>query len=74
MAVETLLQEILALPEIERIELIGRVWDSLPESPAQFPLSEARKAELDRRTEEMRSNPESVLDYDDAMLDLRNNP
>jgi putative addiction module component (TIGR02574 family) len=74
MAVEALIQEILALPEIERIEIIGRVWDSLPESPAQFPLSEARRAELDRRTSEMRSNPETVLDYDEAMSDLRKNP
>ena len=74
MAAETLINEILALPEADRIEVLQRVWDSLPETAVVFPLSEARKAELDRRIADMDANPGDELDFDEAMADLRANP
>ena len=38
----------------ERLELIGKIWDSIEELP---PLTEAQKAELDRRIESYRASP-----------------
>ena len=38
----------------ERLELIGKIWDSIEEQP---PLTEAQKAELDRRIESYRALP-----------------
>lgn len=42
-------KDILKLSTPERIELIGDIWDSLIEVPEAIPLTEAQKAELDRR-------------------------
>ncbi len=74
MPVETLISDILALPEADRIAVLHRVWDSLPESAAVFPLSEARKAELDRRIADMEANPDDEEEFDAAMADIRANP
>ena len=38
----------------ERLELIGKIWDSIEELP---PLTKAQKAELDRRIESYRASP-----------------
>lgn len=33
----------------EQLELLGEIWDRLSEQPASVPLSDAQRAELDRR-------------------------
>lgn len=50
-------KDILNLSIAERIELIGDLWDSLAESPESVVLTEAQKAELDRRLEAYRKDP-----------------
>jgi putative addiction module component (TIGR02574 family) len=50
-------KEILNLSVAERIELIGDLWDSLTEAPEAVPLTEAQKAELDRRLDAYRKDP-----------------
>lgn len=37
------------LPVPERLALIERIWDSIVEDDGEFPLTDAQKAELDRR-------------------------
>jgi putative addiction module component (TIGR02574 family) len=37
------------LPVPERVALVEQIWDSVAEDEAQFQLTEAQKAELDRR-------------------------
>ncbi|HNS19373.1 MAG TPA: addiction module protein [Sedimentisphaerales bacterium] len=54
---EVVRKDILNLSIAERIELIGDLWDSLAESPEAVALTEAQKAELDRRLEAYRKNP-----------------
>jgi len=41
--------EILELPVAERIRLVETIWDSIAEVPEAVDLSEAQRAELDRR-------------------------
>jgi len=45
----TLPPEIRNLPVPERVALIERIWDSIAEDEAEFHLTDAQKAELDRR-------------------------
>ena len=41
--------EILQLPVSQRVILVEQIWDSVVEDEAQFELTAAQKAELDRR-------------------------
>ncbi len=50
-------KDILNLTIAERIECIGDIWDSLAEMPEAITLSEAQKAELDRRLDAYRKDP-----------------
>lgn len=42
----------------ERIQLAEDLWDSIPET-ADIPLTEAQKAELDRRLEDLERDPDA---------------
>ena len=46
-----LTQEILKLSVAERIQLLEEVWDSIISTPDLVPVTDAQKAELDRRRE-----------------------
>ena len=50
-------KDILNLSIAERIELIGDIWDSIAEVPETVALTEAQKAELDRRLDAYRKDP-----------------
>lgn len=50
-------KDILRLSVAERIELIGDLWDSMAEVPEAIGLTEAQRAELDRRLEAHRKDP-----------------
>ena len=42
----------------ERIQLVEDIWDSIAEMPEELSLTEAQQAELDRRLNAYRLNPE----------------
>ena len=50
-------EDILNLSTAERIELIANIWDSIAEVPDAIALTDAQKAELDRRLEAYRRDP-----------------
>lgn len=50
-------KDILGLSIAERIELIGEIWDSMAAAPEDIALTEAQKAELDRRLDAYQQNP-----------------
>ena len=50
-------KDILNLSIAERIELVGDLWDSMAETPEAIELTEAQKAELDRRLDAHRKDP-----------------
>lgn len=59
----------------DRLQLVGDIWDSIAEDanvhPEVLPLSEAQKAELDRRVAEFRDDPSSGVPMDEALDKIR---
>ena len=43
----------------ERIQLAEDLWDSIPKDAADVPLTEAQKAELDRRLDDLERDPDA---------------
>lgn len=59
-----LLADALKLSVAERIQLVEDIWDSITESPQSLSLTEAQQAELDRRLEDYRQNPNDAISWD----------
>lgn len=59
----------------DRLELVGDIWDSIAEeanASAEFlPMTDERKAELDRRIATLDSDPGSSLSMDEALARIR---
>jgi putative addiction module component (TIGR02574 family) len=51
------LSELLKLPVPERLRLVEAIWDSIADVPEAIALSDAERAELDRRLEAFLKNP-----------------
>ena len=68
MTPKALRDEILRLPAIERLELLGDIWDSLAATPEDVPVPEWHKAELDRRLDEPAPGPGVTWDEVRAKL------
>lgn len=47
------------LPELNRVQLLGQLWDELLEDGWTPPFSDARKTELDRRWRAFCDQPQS---------------
>jgi putative addiction module component (TIGR02574 family) len=57
MSQSQLLSEILVLPIAQRLDLVEQIWDSIYEVQERFELTDAQKAELDRRLAERAASP-----------------
>jgi putative addiction module component (TIGR02574 family) len=57
MAQSSLPPEIRDLPVSERVALVERIWDSIVEDEGAFELTDAQKAELDRRLARREASP-----------------
>ena len=59
----------------ERLRLVGDIWDSIAAeasvSPEAFPLSDAQKAELDRRVEAYDADPSGGVPIDHSLARIR---
>ena len=66
------LPDLLRLPARDRAELAMALWDSLTDADrAQaLELTDAQRAELDRRWAAHVANPESAIDWADIRRDL----
>jgi putative addiction module component (TIGR02574 family) len=53
----------------DRIALAQALWDSIPDQPRQ-PLSEAKRAELERRAAEDDARPDDVIPWEKAKADI----
>lgn len=69
----TILEQALKLPVGERIRLADDLYMSVGEPMGTIPLADAQVAELERRLEEHRRNPESTIPMDEflARFDAR---
>ena len=65
-------KDILNLSVAERIELIGDLWDSMAEAPEAIELTEAQKAELDRRLDAHRKDPTAGAPGPSSATESRN--
>ena len=51
------MDELRLLPVAERIQLVEELWDSIAEDCERLHLSEAQRAEVDRRLADFKANP-----------------
>jgi putative addiction module component (TIGR02574 family) len=72
---QTILAEVESWPVEERIRLVQAVCDGLPDGGNEPELSDAMKAELDRRLAAHEANPEAAVPWEqveaDALARLR---
>lgn len=54
----------------ERIQLVEDLWDSIADAPEVLELTDAQRAELDRRLEAHRRNPDDVISWDSLRREL----
>ena len=57
MVAKNLINDVLALPPTDRLELVHRLWDSLREDAVHLPLTNDQREELDRRYDEFLQDP-----------------
>ena len=68
---DRLLAEALTLSIEERLSLVEGIWKSLPESAYEPELSDAMKAELDRRLADIEENPDDGYTWEEVKARLR---
>ncbi len=62
--------EILQLSVAERVQIVEDIWDSIGKNPADLPLSESEKLELDKRIESYRQNPNEGIEWETLKKNL----
>ena len=50
----------------ERLQLVEQIWDSIAEQPTALPLTDAQRAELDRRLAADDESPEEGLTWEEV--------
>ncbi|MFY9620825.1 MAG: addiction module protein [Pyrinomonadaceae bacterium] len=55
----------------QRIELIGELWDSIPDSTDALPVPDWHREELDRRLSAADADPEAAIPWDEVKKRLR---
>jgi putative addiction module component (TIGR02574 family) len=64
------LSEVLEMDVPERIKLAQAIWDSIAEVPDTVPLSEADRAEIDRRLEAYYRDPKAGKPWSEVKAKL----
>jgi putative addiction module component (TIGR02574 family) len=54
----------------ERLALIEALWDSIPADESAIPVTDAQRAELDRRLADHEANPNDVVSWDEVRASL----
>jgi putative addiction module component (TIGR02574 family) len=60
-----------ALTHEERLGLLEELWDSLAAAPEAIPLSEAQRAELDRRLDDLEVEGPLGIPWDEVLSRIR---
>jgi putative addiction module component (TIGR02574 family) len=61
--------DIKALTPEERLTLLEEIWDSL--EPEDVRLTEAQRAELDRRLDDLERNPDAGIPWEEVLKQIR---
>ena len=67
----TLLEQALRLPIPERRKLADDIYDSIGSEDEAFHLTDEQKAELERRMEDFRRDPDSSIPWETVRENLR---
>ena len=54
----------------ERLTLVEDLWDSIADDSAAAPLTDAQRAELDRRLADHEANPDDVVSWEDVKASI----
>ena len=71
-AATTLLETPLTVEQ--RIELIGELWDSIPDSVEALPIPDWHREELERRLDKANAEPEAEIPWEEVRRRLRGEP
>lgn len=71
MVAQNLIDNLLALPADERLELAEKLWDSLRDTVQAMPLTDEQKAMLDERLLDMEQHPDDEIPWEQVEADLR---
>ena len=63
--------EIEKLTPAERLQLVEELWDSLCDQPDAVPLTEAQRAELDRRLDDLEHDGPVGVPWDEVVRRIR---
>ena len=63
--------DISQLSREEQFELLDQLWDTLGRDPRALPLSDAQKAELDQRLDELEAEGPIGLTWDEVVAQAR---
>jgi putative addiction module component (TIGR02574 family) len=66
MNLSSLPPDIRQLPVSDRVDLVERIWESIVEDETQFQLTDAQKAELDRRLAADKESPDRGASWEDV--------
>jgi len=66
--------DIHALSDADKLDLIGQLWDSLPDSTVMGPLPQWHQAELEQRLASADANPDAAVPWDEVRQRLRKQP
>ena len=67
----SIISEIQKFSMEDRVVLVQRIWDDIAESNLPLNLTEAQKAELDRRSAELDANPDMAIPWDEVKQNLQ---
>lgn len=59
------------LTAAERLDLLEQLWDSLCETPEAVPLTQAQRAELDRRLDDLETEGPVGIPWEEVVRRLR---
>lgn len=59
------------LTPAERLQLVEELWDSLCDTPEAVPLTEAQRAELDRRLDDLEQEGPTGIPWDEVVGRIR---
>ena len=63
--------DIASLTPEERLDLLEELWDSLVVAPEAIPLTDAQRAELDRRLDDLDRDGPVGIPWDDVVRRIR---
>jgi putative addiction module component (TIGR02574 family) len=56
---------------VERIRYVQQLWDEIAAHPEDVPVTDAMRAELDRRLADHRASPDDTIDWDEVKAGKR---